>query len=176
MKKRTRIALDFIVDKLTNSIENVITGDSFQTSISLVSKADLSKITKKARWTFDWKHEFRQPYRDVYKLTIMNNLNVIQGLICVQVMTDHVYMHLLESAPFNQGNSKMYSGVPANLVAFACQLSFQRGHEGSISFVSKTHLVKHYEETLGAVHVGGRLMVIETTAALKLVNKYFKNI
>jgi hypothetical protein len=70
----------------------------------------------------------------------------------------------------------MYSGVPANLVAFACQLSFQRGHQGNISFVSKTQLVKHYEETLGAVHVGGRLMVIETPAALKLVNKYFKNI
>ncbi len=176
MKKRSKIALDFIVDKLTNSIENVITGDSFSTSISLVSKTDLSKITKKVGWTFDWKYEFRQPYRDVYKLTITNNQNVIQGLVCVQVMTDHVYMHLLESAPFNQGNKKMYSGVPANLVAFACQLSFQRGHQGNISFVSKTQLVKHYEETLGAVHVGGRLMVIETPAALKLVNKYFKNI
>jgi hypothetical protein len=91
-------------------------------------------------------------------------------------MTDHIYMHLLESAPFNQGHSKMYSGVPANLVAFACQLSFQRGHEGNISFISKSQLVRHYEETLGAVHIDGRLMVVETKAALKLIDKYFKNI
>ena len=70
----------------------------------------------------------------------------------------------------------MYAGVPANLVAFACQLSFQRGHKGNISFISKSLLIKHYQESLGAVHVGGRLMVIETTAALKLIDKYFKNI
>jgi len=175
VKKRTRIPLDFIVDKLTNSIENVVTGDSFSTFITLVSKSDLSKISKRTGWKFDWKFEFQQPYRDVYKLTIVNNQNIIQGLVCVQVMTDHVYMHLLESAPFNRGHSKMYSGVPANLVAFACQLSFQRGYDGNISFISKSQLVRHYEESLGAIHVGGRLMVIETPAALKLIDKYFKN-
>jgi hypothetical protein len=175
VKKRTKIPLDFIVDKLTNSIENVVTGDSFSTAITLVSKTDLTKISKKAGWAFDWKFEFKQPYRDVYKLTIVNNQSIIQGLICVQVMTDHVYMHLLESAPFNRGDKKMYSGVAANLVAFACQLSFQRGHQGNISFISKSQLVKHYEESLGAIHVGGRLMVIESPAALKLIDKYFKN-
>ena len=167
MKKTRPIPLDFIIDKLTNSIENVVTGDSFATSISLVSKTDFSKITKKAGWTFNWKYEFQQPYRDVYKLTIVNNQSIVQGLICLQVMTDHVYMHLLESAPFNRGSSKMYAGVPANLVAFACQLSFQRGHKGNISFISKSLLIKHYQESLGAVHVGGRLMVIETCLVLK---------
>ena len=53
-------------------------------------------------------------------------------------------------------------------------MSFQRGHEGNVSFVSKSQLIRHYEETLGAVHVGGRLVVIETPAALKLIDKYFK--
>ncbi len=176
MKKRTLIPLNFIVDKLTNSIENVVTGDSFATSISLVSKADILKVTKKAGWTFNWKYEFQQPYRDVYKLTIVNNQKIIQGLVCLQVMTDHIYMHLLESAPFNRGNSKMYSGVAANLVAFACQVSFQRGHRGNISFLSKTSLMKHYEETLGAIHIGRQVMIIETAAATKLIDKYFKNI
>ncbi len=38
MKKTKEIELDFEVDKLTNSIENVISGDSFQTDISLLSK------------------------------------------------------------------------------------------------------------------------------------------
>jgi hypothetical protein len=64
---------------------------------------------------------------------------------------------------------------PGNLVAFACRLSFQRGFEGNISFISKTQLIDHYIKTLGAFHYGGRLMIIETQAALKLIDKYFKN-
>lgn len=175
MKKRIHIPLDFEVDKLTNSIENVVTGDSFATSISLVSKSDILKITKKAGWAFNWKYEFEQHNREVYKLTIVNNQHIIQGLVCVQVVTDHVYMHLLESAPFNRGNSKMYSGVAGNLVAFVCQLSFQRGYQGNVSFVSKTSLIKHYEESLGAAHIGRQVMIVETTAARKLIDKYFKN-
>jgi len=65
--------------------------------------------------------------------------------------------------------------VPGNLVAFACRLSFQRGYGGNVSFISKTQLIDHYVKTLGAVHVGGRIMIIETRAALRLIDKYFKN-
>ncbi len=173
MKNEKKIGLDFIVDKLTNSIENVITGDSFATDISVLSSADLKVITKNNDWNFDWKYEFQQPERDVYKLTIVNNQHIIQGLISLEIKTDHVYMHLVESAPFNKGKTKVYAGVPGNLVAFACKLSFQRGHEGYVSFFSKTQLVQHYIETLGATHCGGRIMIIDTTAALKLIHKYF---
>jgi len=77
LKKSRAIHLDFIVDKLTNSIENVVTGDSFATAIGAVSRTDISKITKKAGWTFNWKYEFQQPYRDIYKLTIVNNQNIL---------------------------------------------------------------------------------------------------
>ena len=175
MKQRKKIGLDFEVDKLTNSIENVITGDSFPTDITLITNADLKIVTKKNGWQFDWKLEFKQPERDVYKLTIVNNQTVIQGLISLEIKSDHVYMHLVESAPFNKGKSKVYAGVPGNLVAFTCKLSFQRGHEGNVSFFSKTQLVQHYIDTLGAMHVGGRIMIIDTIAALKLINKYFPN-
>ena len=173
MVKRKSIGLDFEIDKLTNSIENVITKDSFATEVSIVTMLDLKDITKKNQWQFDWKYECRQPERDVYKLTIVNNQSIIQGLVSLEIKSDHIYMHLLESAPFNKGKTKMYSGVPGNLVAFACKLSFQRGHEGNVSFFSKTQLVQHYIESLGAMHVGGRIMIIDTIAALKLTNKYF---
>lgn len=141
----------------------------------LISKTDLKNISKKNKWLFDWKFEFKQPQRDVYKLTIVNNEAVIQGLMSVEVKSDHVYMHLVESAPFNKGKTKMYAGVAGNLVAFACKLAFQRGYEGNVSFFSKTQLVQHYIETLGAKHVGGRIMIIDTISALKLINKYFPN-
>ncbi len=176
MNKKENKELDFLIDKLTNSIENVVTGDKFQTVISLVSINDLKSVTKKSKWLFDWKFEYKQPEREVYKLTIVGNPSIIQGLMCVEIKSDHVYMHLVENAPFNRSKEKMYAGVPGNLVAFACRLSFQRGYEGNVSFLSKSKLIKHYEKTLGAIHFGGRVMIIETKSAIRLIDKYFKNL
>ena len=173
MTKRQISGLDFIIDKLTNSIENVQSGDSFPTEISLLTNADLKTITKKNGWRFNWQNDIKLPERDVFKLTISNNPNIIQGLISLEVKPDHVYVHLIESAPFNIGKHKAYLGVPGNLVAFACKLSFQRGGDGYVSFISKTKLIDHYVKSLGAVHVGGHLMILTSTAALKLINKYF---
>jgi len=124
MKKHEEHGIDIEIDELTNSIKNVISGDSFQTEVSIIVKSDLKTITKKNYWLFDWKFELKHPERDVYKLTIINNRSIIQGLISTQIKFDHVYMHLVESAPFNKGKSKIYSGVSGNLVAFACKLSF----------------------------------------------------
>jgi hypothetical protein len=174
MKHKSR-HIDIEIDKLTNSIENVITGDSFQTDVSLLENADLKDITKKNGWLFYWKAEFKLPDRDVYKLTISGNSKVIQGLVSITEREDHVYIHLIESAPFNLGRNKVYIGVPGNLVAFACKISFHRGFEGYVSYTAKTQLIGHYEKTLGAINVGGHLMVINTEAALKLIDKYFKN-
>ncbi len=173
MKKRTEMGLDFEVDKLTNSIENVQSGDSFITEISLLTATEVKKLTKKNGWRFNWSAELKQPERDVYKLTITNNPNIIQGLVSLEVKSDYVRMHLIESAPFNIGKHKTYYGVPGNLVAYACKLSFQRGGEGYISFIAKTKLIDHYIKTLGAVHYGGGLMVITTNTALNLIGKYF---
>ena len=174
MNKSSKLELDFIIDKLTNSIENIKTGDSFPTEISLVNASELRSITKKNGWNFNWKNEFKKPEKEIYKLTIVGNPKIIQGLISLEVKEDYVYMHLIESAAFNIGKSKVYLGIPGNLVAFACKLSFQRGGEGYVSFVAKTKLIDHYIDTLGAVHFGGHLMVITTESALKLIGKYFK--
>lgn len=81
---------------------------------------------------------------------------------------------MIESAEFNIGKDKVYLGIPGNLVAFACNLSFQRGNDGYVSFIAKTKLIEHYIDTLGAIHFGGHLMVITTESALKLIGKYFK--
>ena len=47
MKTPNKKHLDFIIDKLTNSIENVLSGDSFTTEVSLVAASDLKTISKK---------------------------------------------------------------------------------------------------------------------------------
>lgn len=55
-------------------------------------------------------------------------------------------MHLVESAPFNKGQTKVYAGAAGNLAAYACKLSFQRGHDGNVSFLSKSQLADHYQK------------------------------
>lgn len=171
--KREHQYIDIEIDKLISSIENVRTGDSFRTDVSLLEKKELLSITKSNGWLFNWKNEYKQADRDIYKLTIEGNPNIIQGLVSITEREDHVYMHLIESAPFNLGHDKVYLGVPGNLVAFACRVSFHRGFEGYISFTAKTQLIEHYEKTLGAINVGGQLMIVNTDSALKLINKYF---
>lgn len=173
--KHTVQFIDVEIDKLTNSIENSITGDSFQTEITLVNKEDIKKVSKVKGWLFDWKSELKKPDRDVYKLTIINNSSIIQGLVSLTEREDHVYMHLIESASFNLGKEKVYIGVPGNLVAFACRLSFHRGFDGYVAFTAKTKLIDHYVNTLGAENVGEHLMVINRQSALKLIDKYFKD-
>jgi len=173
--KKSKIGyLDFEVDKLTRSIENVATGDSFSTDIALLAKEDVKQITKKGGWIFNWKKEFNEVDRNVYKLTIQGNKNIIQGLVSLGIDTDHIYMHLIESAPFNKGKKKIYLGVPGNLVAYACKISFEQGFDGFVSFHSKTALIDHYIKSLGAYHFGGRLMIIDTLPAKALIDKYFK--
>jgi hypothetical protein len=169
-----KIEQGFIIDRLTDSILNTISGDSFQTEISTLKKSDLKNILKKNGWNFDWKSEFNDLKKEVYKLTIVNNPDIIQGLLSITIESDHIYMDLLESAPFNIGNQKLYEGVAGNLVAYACKTSFQKGFDGFVAFTAKTKLIKHYEETLGAYHFKNQRMIIDTEPAKFLVDKYFK--
>ena len=175
MKKAIKYHNDFVIDCLTNSITNSISGDNFPTEVALLSKEDLKQVHKKNGWLFNWQDELNLPDREVYKLTIVNNPNIVQGIASLTVRPDNVFLHLIETAPFNKGKEKLYEGVAGNLVAFACRLSFQRGSDGFVSFHSKTNLINHYIKTLNAIHYGNHLMVINTEAALRLVNKYFKS-
>lgn len=164
--------LDIEIDKLTQSIENAISGDSFKTDILAFTKKDMKNL-KKSDWLFDWINEAKSKDKFVYKLVIINNTEIIQGLISVQDKGDHVFMHLIESNKFNRGTRKLYLGVPANLFAFACKLSFEKGYNGFVSFESKSKLIEHYKKTLAAHVLFNNIMAIDTKAATKLVNQYF---
>jgi hypothetical protein len=171
--KRTKYHLGIKIDKLTNSILNTISGDSFPTDVHLITKTDLKNITKKNGWLFNWTNESKMTDRQVFKLTIRNNPEIVQGLLSITDFSDHYYLHLVESAPFNLGKNKLYEGVPGNLFAFTCKTSWDKGYQGFVSFTSKTKLLTHYEKTLGATHVGGHKMVIFPQEALKLIKKYY---
>lgn len=174
MKKKQNIGLDFIIDKLTNSIENTLTGEVFDTEIVRLASSDAKQI-KKADWQFDWLKELKDKTKEVYKLTTVNNPTIIQGLVSIEDKQDHVFMHLIESAKFNKGKSKVYFGVPGNLVAYVCKVSVDKGFEGFLAFDAKSALIKHYQESLHATHFRGLRMFIEPSAAIRLISQYFKS-
>ncbi len=84
-------------------------------------------------------------------------------------------MNLVESAPFDIGKNKLYEGIPGNLVAYACKVSFQKGFDGFVAFDAKSKLIPHYEITLGAYRLGGQRMIIPTHSSTILIDKYFKS-
>lgn len=157
------------IDRLTNSIVNKLSGDSFDTDVMAISKTELKTLKK--GWKFNWIEEYSRG--EVYKLVIRHYPDVIQGLVCLVDKKDHLFMNLIENAPHNFGKNKIYEGVLGNLVAFACKLSFDKGYDGYVVFEPKTRLIEHYNKTLKAQLISSNRMVINTNAAIFLIDKYF---
>ena len=143
------MVLDFEVDKITESIEDAETGESLDTLVLPFTKADLKETTKKNGWLFDWKLEYNQTGHQLYKLVAEKEPHAIQGMVSLEKMEDHVYMRLVESAPYNRGKGKKYLGVCGNLTAFGCKLSKDLGFNGVIGFDPKTALIPHYLKNAG---------------------------
>jgi hypothetical protein len=174
MKHSKNKKLDFLIDKLTSSIENTLTGEIFETDIIKLGEENIALI-KKSEWQFDWRLELKKPDREVYGLTTRENPNILHGIVSFSDNNDHIFMHLIESAKFNRSAGKLYVGVPGNLVAFVCKKSFEHGFRGVIAFVAKTALFEHYEKSLKAKRFTRNRMFINTREAHELVTKYFKD-
>lgn len=151
-----------------------MTGEVFDTEITRITDTDFKTIKSKD-WQFDWKSEFKDESKVIYKLTTTNNPTIIQGLLSIEDKVDHIFMHLVESSKFNLGKNKIYLGVPGNLVAYAYKVSFDKGYDGYVAFDSKTVLIEHYQKTLDATHFKELRMFIDTISAGKLVSQYFKS-
>lgn len=101
MSKAISKLLDFEIDKLINSIVNTLTGKIFETQIAKVTSKEV-RFIKRTAWLFDWNLELRNPKKEVFKLTTVNNPKIIQGMMSFEDKSDHVFLHLLESAKFMQ--------------------------------------------------------------------------
>ncbi|GGH79753.1 hypothetical protein [Saccharibacillus endophyticus] len=70
---------------------------------------------------FDWTSYFKADDHSniqVYKMTIQNQTR-IEGAIALEIREDHIYIHLIESAPHNR-KGKIFDLVGEHLIAFAC--------------------------------------------------------
>ncbi len=158
------------IDKLTNSIENLFTGEIFETEFQKVKKKEI----KKTDWLFDWHAELKTKGNKVYKMTTVENKNIIQGLISLRTDDKFVSVELVENAGFNRGKEKVYLGVGGNMFAYACKVSQELGYNGYVGFIAKTALIPYYAKTLGAEIAIGQRMFIGEEASEKLIDQYFK--
>jgi hypothetical protein len=169
--------LAFAIDRITNSIVDVATEESFETDMVPVNHAEIMKVHKKDGWFFNWKLAFKEKNHCIYKLVLLGD-GKIQGLISLEPIPRQLYieMHLIESAPHNHPGHKQFAGLAGNMVAFTCKMSFELGFEGCVAFTAKTNLVSHYVETLGAEIIYSRnRMGIFTMATKNLVSSYYKD-
>ena len=67
MKKSAKILVDIEIDKLTKSIENIVSGDVFDTEIFQLYSRD-SKQIKKADWLFKWQEQVQLTDREYTNL------------------------------------------------------------------------------------------------------------
>ena len=173
----SKVKKHFDIDKITECIEEVATGEIFETEVLQVTKEDLKDVLKKNGWNFPWKSYLKMPERTVYKLVIKgDDTKEIQGLISMEIMDNFIEMHHIENAPHNYAQKKRFAGVFGNMVAFACKTSFDLNFDGFVAFTAKTKLIDHYSQTLGAGLIYGvNRMAIDTESAKKLVNSYYKN-
>ncbi len=162
---------DIEIDKLTRSIENAVSGDSFKTEVLELTLADIRKL-RKVDWLFEWKAEAKQVVKRFISLLLMTIQTLFKGNKPARPGRSYVY-GIIESNKFNREAKKVYLGVPGNLVSIACKISFDKGYRGYVSFESKTKLKEHYQKTLGAHLLFGNFMTIDTIAAAKLVDQYF---
>lgn len=83
----------FPIDKLTNSVEEVATGRSFQTEVLLATNDDIKTIHKKDGWSFNWKQEFKEEGHSIYKLVLEGD-DLIQGLVSIEPMPVQLYIEM----------------------------------------------------------------------------------
>lgn len=164
--------IDIVIDSLTSCLLFRATGKKVETEFSPATPSNLKALKKKG-WKFNWEKELGEG-REVIQLTLEGEYE-IQGLVSLEPQPSGgcVYVHLAESAPHNIGKNGKMEGVGAHLFAIAAQLSEEKGFEGFVAFESKTNLIDHYRDKLGAKQLGNSTrMFIDESSARKLIDTY----
>lgn len=162
------------IDKLTNCLIDLKTGEEVKTDMKELSQRDLQSISKRSGWLFDWKIPLGNNSIEVYKLLVKKTKSPIQGLIALERESTLLQIHLAESAPWNRDKvNRVYDGVGGHLFAFACLKSLEYGFRGEVAFTAKTALIQYYIKELGATQFYTNRMGILEDSAAKLIAKYY---
>jgi len=150
---------------------NIGTEEEFDAEIVEVESTEYQKIRKEKQFDFDWSKE-KSNY--VFKIVSKDEEDAqILGLISLIDIPKELRIHinLVEVSKENIGKSKKIARIAGCLIAFATQISFEKGYSGFTSLVPKTLLIKLYVEKYGFSQYGTQL-AIEGKASINLIQKY----
>lgn len=144
------------------------TKEEFDAEIVEIEKEDYQKIEQ---FEFDWNQE---KDNHIFKIVGINKEEgKILGLISLIDIQEEFRIHInfVESSKENQGKSKKVDKIAGCLIAFACQVAFEKGYIGFTSLVPKTLLIPLYMKKYGFSQYG-RQLAIEGKDAINLIQKY----
>ncbi|MNW48353.1 hypothetical protein D3C74_257160 [compost metagenome] len=148
---------------------HVKSGELYPVNFLPLHPLDIKQGMRNWEKAFNWSIYFGYRNVELYKLVIRGN-DDIQGVIALERKLDHVYVHLIESAPRNR-KYRVFKRVGLHLIAFACKRSMELGHDGAIALDSKSHLIDYYKG-IGGRQLGDRYFVFDELAAERLVRLY----
>ncbi len=147
------------------------TKEEFEAEILELEEDDYKKIKKSKQFEFDWAKEKENHVFKIVKLEEEDG--EILGLLSVINIPDELRIHvnLIENSNDNKGKTKKVDRVAGCLLAFAVQMSFEKGYLGFTSLIPKTELIGLYVNKYGFSQYG-RQLAIEQQDAIKLIQKY----
>lgn len=151
-------------------LKNKKSGKTLESSISKVVRADYNWIRKSKHFKFDWKVESEN---EIYKIFLLDDKEEILGLMSLIDYPEEyrVHLNLIETASNQRGSIKTIENIAGCLLAFACQIAFNRGYYGFLSLQPKTRLISLYQNKYGFRQFG-RLLAVEGRASKFLIQNY----
>ena len=149
------------------------TGRSLASSIEAVSSADYRWVTKAMTFKFDWRTEKKN---EVYKIYLLDQVDEILGLVSLVDHPDEyrVHLNLIETSNEHRGSKKTIENIAGCLIAFCCQVAFERGYLGFVSLQPKSQLIDYYQDNYNFRQYG-RYLGIEQELSRQLVLKYLQD-
>lgn len=148
-------------------------GESLPAIIQKLLNEDFVSIQLSEQFEFNWNIERE---KEVYKITLIGNEDEVLG---VMSLIDHsneyrIHLNLIEVQTQHIGKHKQIDRIAGCLIAFACELAFERGYEGFVSLQPKSELIDLYQNKYGFSQQGV-LLAIEQEAAIRLIKKYLRD-
>ena len=153
-------------------IKNRKTREYRKVKVDSLEKGDQKKIRQSDQFEFDWKVE-KKKKNDLYKLYLLDEKDEILGLLSLKDVKSELRIHinLIEISSNNIGRGKKYDRIAGCLIAYACQLSFDKSYDGFVSLVPKSRLIDHYCKEYGFEQFG-RQLGLGYESSVQLIKKY----
>ena len=140
--------------------------------IEPLTATDYVLIEKSKQFEFNWIKERKNL---VFKVRKKDEENILGLISLINIPKElRIEIHLLEISKNNIGRNKIIDRLAGCLIAYACDLAFQKGYDGFVSLVSKTEIINLYKEKYGFLEMGNHLYT-QLVNSQHLIETYLEN-